>query len=257
MGVENKIILVTGASQGIGKACALKLARNGAKVVIAARSKEKLDAVAAEADGDVLAVACDASDAASVDALYKAIADKHGRLDVLFNNAGNNHPSTDFGDLAFEDWRKVIGLNLDGAFLMANGAYRMMRDQSPRGGRIINNGSISAHAPRPGSAPYTASKHGISGLTKTISLDGRKHDIACCQIDIGNAMTDMAARMAERRSPGRRLDQARAADGRRRRRRHHPLHGRPRPFGQRADRHHHGDQDAVRRPGLTVRVILL
>ena len=197
MGVENKIILVTGASQGIGKACALKLARNGAKVVIAARSREKLDAVAAEADGDVFAVACDASDPASVDGLFQAINDKHGRVDVVFNNAGNNHPSTDFGDLEFEDWRKVIGLNLDGAFLIANRAYRMMRGQSPKGGRIINNGSISAYAPRPGSAPYTASKHGISGLTKTISLDGRKHDIACCQIDIGNALTEMAARMAK------------------------------------------------------------
>ncbi|WMS42123.1 SDR family oxidoreductase [Acuticoccus sp. MNP-M23] len=197
MGVENKIILVTGASQGIGKACALKLAKHGAKVVIAARSKDKLDAVAADAEGDVLAVSCDASDPASVDALYKAIANRHGRLDVLFNNAGNNHPGTDFGDLEFENWRKVVGLNLDGAFLMANRAYRMMRDQSPKGGRIINNGSISAHAPRPGSAPYTASKHGITGLTKTISLDGRKHDIACCQIDIGNALTEMAARMAD------------------------------------------------------------
>lgn len=196
MGVENKVILVTGASQGIGKACALTLARNGARVVIAARSSDKLDAVAAEAQGDVTPVACDASDPASVDALYDAIRARHGRLDVLFNNAGNNHPGTDFGDLDFEAWRKVIGLNLDGAFLMARGAYRMMREQDPRGGRIINNGSISAHAPRPGSAPYTASKHGISGLTKTISLDGRKHEIACCQIDIGNAKTEMAARMA-------------------------------------------------------------
>lgn len=196
MGVENKIILVTGASQGIGKASALKLARNGAKVIVAARSKEKLEAVAAEADGEVFPVACDATDPASVDALYKAIADKYGRLDVLFNNAGNNTPSTDFGDLTFENWRKVVSLNLDGAFLVAHGAYRMMRDQDPKGGRIINNGSISAHAPRPGSAPYTASKHGITGLTKTISLDGRKHDIACCQIDIGNAKTEMAARMA-------------------------------------------------------------
>ena len=196
MGVENKVILVTGASQGIGKACALTLARNGAKVVIAARSKDKLDAVAKEAGGDTLAVACDASDPASVDGLYETIKSQHGRLDVLFNNAGNNLPGTDFGDIEFEGWRKVISVNLDGAFLMARGAYRLMRDQSPKGGRIINNGSISAHAPRPGSAPYTASKHGISGLTKTISLDGRKHDIACCQIDIGNAMTEMAARMA-------------------------------------------------------------
>ena len=197
MGVEGKVILVTGASQGIGKACALKLARNGAKVVIAARSRDKLDAVVSEAGADMSAVACDASDPAAVDALFEEIASRHGRLDVLFNNAGGNTPSTDFGDLTFENWRKVLAVNIDGAFLMARGAYRMMRDQDPKGGRIINNGSISAHAPRPGSAPYTASKHAVSGLTKTISLDGRKHDIACCQIDIGNALTDMAARMAK------------------------------------------------------------
>ncbi|MEM8662978.1 MAG: SDR family oxidoreductase [Pseudomonadota bacterium] len=197
MGVENKVILVTGASQGIGKACALALAKHGAKVVIAARSKEKLDAVASEASSKVLAVPCDATDPASVDALYAAIKAEHGRIDVLFNNAGNNIPGTDFGDIEFDGWRRVVSLNLDGAFLVARGAYRMMRDQDPRGGRIINNGSISAHAPRPGSAAYTASKHGITGLTKTISLDGRKHDIACCQIDIGNALTEMAARMAK------------------------------------------------------------
>ena len=196
MGVENKIILVTGASQGIGKASALALAKNGARVVIAARSRDKLDAVAAEAQGEIVPVACDATDPASVDALFDAIAQRFGRLDVLFNNAGNNTPGTDFGDLTFENWRKVISLNLDGAFLVARGAYRMMRDQDHKGGRIINNGSISAYAPRPGSAPYTASKHAISGLTKTISLDGRKHGIACCQIDIGNAKTEMAARMA-------------------------------------------------------------
>lgn len=197
MGVENKVILVTGASQGIGKACAVTLAEQGAKVVIAARSQDKLAGVASEVDGDVFAVACDAADPASVDELYRAIAERHGRLDVLFNNAGNNIPATDFGDVEFDGWRRVVSLNLDGAFLVARGAYRMMRDQNPRGGRIINNGSISAYAPRPGSAPYTASKHGISGLTKTISLDGRKHDIACCQIDIGNAFTEMAARIAE------------------------------------------------------------
>ena len=197
MGVEGKVILVTGASQGIGRACAITLAKAGAKVVVAARSKDKLDAVAAEAGNDTLPVACDASDPAAVDALFAEIADRRGRLDVLFNNAGNNMPGTDFGDVSFEQWRRVVGLNLDGAFLMARGAYRMMRDQTPKGGRIINNGSISAHAPRPGSVAYTASKHAITGLTKTISLDGRKHDIACGQIDIGNAMTEMAARMAE------------------------------------------------------------
>lgn len=197
MGVEGKVVLITGASQGIGKACALTFAKAGAKVVAAARNEEKLRAVAAEAEGDVLPVAADAADPNSVDALYAAIKEKHGRLDVLFNNAGSNMPGADFGDVDFDGWRRVVGVNLDGAFLMARGAYRMMREQNPKGGRIINNGSISAHAPRPGSAAYTASKHAISGLTKTISLDGRKHDIACGQIDIGNAMTDMAARMAE------------------------------------------------------------
>nr|WP_211110018.1 SDR family oxidoreductase [Acuticoccus mangrovi] len=189
--------MVTGASQGIGKACVVTLAKKGAKVVAAARRLDKLEAVASEAGGDVTPIACDASDPASVEAMFAAIAARHGRLDVVFNNAGNNMPGTDFGDIAFEDWRRVIGLNLDGCFLVARGAYKMMRDQSPKGGRIINNGSISAYAPRPGSAAYTASKHAITGLTKTISLDGRKHDIACCQIDIGNARTEMAARMAD------------------------------------------------------------
>ncbi len=196
MGVEGKVVLVTGASQGIGKACVLALAKHGARVVAAARTESKLQAVADEADGSVLPVACDASDEASVTAMYERIEAEFGRLDVLFNNAGANVPGQDFGDLDFGDWRKVVSVNLDGCFLVARGAYRMMRDQSPKGGRIINNGSISAYAPRPGSVAYTASKHGISGLTKTISLDGRKHDIACGQIDIGNAQTDMASRMA-------------------------------------------------------------
>lgn len=197
MGVDNKIILVTGASQGIGKACALTLAKAGAKVVIAARSADKLDSVATEANGDIMPVATDATDPTAVKSLFTAIKDRFGRIDVVFNNAGANVPASDFGDVTFENWRKVLSVNLDGCFLVANAAYRMMREQSPKGGRIINNGSISAHAPRPGSAPYTASKHAITGLTKTISLDGRQHDIACSQIDIGNALTEMAARMAK------------------------------------------------------------
>ena len=197
MGVENKIILITGSSQGIGKACALTLAKNGAKVVLAARNLEKLKAVADECGPDAMPVACDATDPDAVDTLFAAIKERHGRLDVLFNNAGGNMPSTNFGDVDYESWSRVIGINLNGAFLMARGAYRMMRDQDPQGGRIINNGSISAYAPRPGSVAYTASKHAISGLTKTISLDGRAFNIACGQIDIGNAMTDMAARMAK------------------------------------------------------------
>jgi NAD(P)-dependent dehydrogenase (short-subunit alcohol dehydrogenase family) len=197
MGVEGKVILVTGASQGIGRVTARKLAAHGAKVVLAARTKDKLDAVAAEIGGDVLAVATDVTDEASVDALFAAIGERFGRLDVAFNNAGANVKGTDFGDIAYDDWRKVMAANADGMFLVARGAYRMMRDQSPQGGRIVNNGSISAHAPRPGSAPYTASKHAVTGLTKTIALDGRKHDIACCQVDIGNALTEMAVQMTK------------------------------------------------------------
>ena len=196
MGVEGKIICVTGASQGIGKACALTLAKNGAKVVAAARGADKLKALADEAEGSILPVATDVTDEASVDALFERIRSEYGRLDVIFNNAGNNMPGTNFGDVSYSEWRRVVGVDLDGCFLVARGAYRLMRDQSPQGGRIINNGSISAHAPRPGSVAYTASKHGITGLTKTISLDGRKYDIACGQIDIGNAQTDMASRMA-------------------------------------------------------------
>ena len=144
----------------------------------------------------MLAVPTDVSDPASVDALFATIAAKYGRLDVLFNNAGGNVPSTNFGDLTTAQWLTVVNVNLNGAFMVAHAAYRMMRDQSPRGGRIINNGSISAHAPRPGSAPYTATKHAITGLTKAIALDGRNFDIACGQIDIGNAATPMTARMA-------------------------------------------------------------
>lgn len=198
MGVQGKIMLVTGASQGIGRACAKRLAANGAHVLLAARNKEKLAAVVAEiegAGGTASAHPCDATRPEDVARLFDAIGAAHGRLDVLFNNAGNNVPGRNFGDLTFEDWRHVISLNLDGAFLMASGAFAMMRDQDPKGGRIINNGSISAHAPRPGSAPYTASKHAITGLTKSIALDGREHDIACCQIDVGNALTEMAERM--------------------------------------------------------------
>ncbi|UOM33659.1 SDR family oxidoreductase [Acuticoccus sp. I52.16.1] len=187
---------MTGASQGIGKACALTLAKHGAKVVAAARTEEKLKAVAAEAEGTIVPIRCDATDEASVDAMFARIKDELGRIDVVFNNAGANMPGTDVGDIEFAEWRRVVGTNLDACFLVARGAYRLMREQSPKGGRIINNGSISAHAPRPGSIAYTASKHAITGLTKTISLDGRKHDIACSQIDIGNAQTDMASRMA-------------------------------------------------------------
>lgn len=195
MAIEGQVVLVTGASQGIGQAVARAFMTAGARLVLAARSVAGL-AETASGRHDVLALETDVTDPASVDALYERIRETHGRLDVVFNNAGTNIPATNFGDLDYEGWRKVVSTNLDGAFLIAHGAFRMMRDQSPQGGRIINNGSISAHAPRPGSAPYTASKHGITGLTRSISLDGRAYDIACSQIDIGNAATAMAARMA-------------------------------------------------------------
>jgi len=189
------IALVTGASQGIGLATARAYARAGHVTIMAARSADKLNAAAAEIGGE--AVATDVSDPASVAALYDTIRERHGRIDVVFNNAGSNIPPQDVGDMSFEGWRSVVGVNLDGAFLIASGAVRMMKTQSPQGGRIINNGSISAHTPRPGSAAYTASKHAITGLTKTIALDGRPFSIACGQIDIGNAASDMTARMAK------------------------------------------------------------
>ncbi|MBP7003336.1 SDR family oxidoreductase [Amaricoccus sp.] len=197
MALEGKVALVTGASQGIGKATAEALAAAGARVVLAARNAGKLGAAAAAIGGEAAAMPCDVTDPVSVDALFAAIGERFGRLDVVFNNAGAALISKEAGDVEWEEWRRVVGVNLDGAFLIARGAFRMMRDQSPRGGRIINNGSISAHAPRPGSIAYTASKHAITGLTRSLSLDGRAHDIACGQIDIGNAASDMTAVMSK------------------------------------------------------------
>ena len=194
---NNEIALVTGAGSGVGRSAALALAKAGYTVVICGRRADALEETISLAPGTAMhAVPTDVSDPHSVDALFANIAAKYGRLDVLFNNAGGNVPSTNFGDLTTAQWLSVVNVNLNGAFMVAHAAYRMMRDQSPQGGRIINNGSISAHAPRPGSAPYTSTKHAITGLTKSISLDGRKFDIACGQIDIGNAATPMTARMA-------------------------------------------------------------
>jgi NAD(P)-dependent dehydrogenase (short-subunit alcohol dehydrogenase family) len=193
-----KIALVTGAGSGVGRAAALALAKAGYSVVVAGRRPEALDETVGMGEGlDLFAVPADVTDPDSVAALFAKVAEKYGRLDVLFNNAGGGAPSTNFGDLTLAQWQGVVGVNLNGAFMVAHAAYRMMRDQKPQGGRIINNGSISAHTPRPGSAPYTATKHAITGLTKSISLDGRKYDIACGQIDIGNAATPMTARMAK------------------------------------------------------------
>jgi NAD(P)-dependent dehydrogenase (short-subunit alcohol dehydrogenase family) len=196
----SKIAVVTGAGSGIGRAVALAFLRDGYKVALAGRRRDALDATiaAAGASGaNALPVPTDVSNPGSVAALFKAVKDTYGRLDVLFNNAGVGAPPVNLEDLTFEQWKNVVDINLTGSFLCTQEAIKLMKGQDPRGGRIINNGSISAHAPRPNSAPYTATKHAITGLTKSTSLDGRKYDIACSQIDIGNALTEMAARMAK------------------------------------------------------------
>jgi len=195
-----KTAIVTGAGTGIGKAAATALLRNGYHVAFAGRRREPLEeaiATAGAAAGHAIAVPTDVASPDSVAALFAEVKTRFGRLDVLFNNAGVGAPAIGMEDLTFEQWKSVVDINLTGAFLCTQQAINLMKTQSPRGGRIINNGSISAHAPRPNSAPYTATKHAITGLTKSTSLDGRKHDIACSQIDIGNAATDMAAKMAK------------------------------------------------------------
>jgi len=197
--MPGKIALVTGAGSGIGRAVSLALQAAGYSVVLAGRRPEELHrtvAMAAPTGGKTLAVPTDVSDPASVKALFAATGEEFSRLDVLFNNAGRGTPPVPMEDLTFEQWTEVVGVNLTGAFLCAQSAIRMMKAQDPQGGRIINNGSISAHVPRPFSAPYTATKHAITGLTRSISLDGRNFNIACGQIDIGNASTEMTARMS-------------------------------------------------------------
>ncbi len=198
MSGNGKVAMVTGAGSGVGRESALALAADGYAVVLAGRRADALAETIGLAGANgarMLAVPTDVTDPAAVDALFAATKAKFGRLDVVFNNAGGNVPSTNFGDFTFAQWQQVVAVNLNGCFLVANAAFRMMRDQTPRGGRIINNGSISAHLPRPNSAPYTATKHAITGLTRSAALDGRKYDIACGQIDIGNAGTEMTARM--------------------------------------------------------------
>jgi NAD(P)-dependent dehydrogenase (short-subunit alcohol dehydrogenase family) len=198
MSSAGKVAIVTGAGSGIGKQVAIALAREGYAVTLAGRRKEPLEATAAEVkESATLIVPADVSDPASVKALFDGTREKFGRLDLLFNNAGVGARALPLEELPFEQWKKVIDINLNGAFLCTQEAFRIMKAQQPQGGRIINNGSISAHAPRPNSAPYTASKHGMSGLTKATSLDGRKYNIACGQIDIGNAATEMTARMGQ------------------------------------------------------------
>jgi NAD(P)-dependent dehydrogenase (short-subunit alcohol dehydrogenase family) len=199
MGLSNRIALVTGAGSGIGRAAAVALQAAGYSVVLAGRRAAELERTAGLAVatvGKMLAVPADVRDPRSVEALFAATHEAFGRLDVLFNNAGMSAPAIAMEDLSYEQWTAVVAVNLTGAFLCSQQAIKMMKAQNPRGGRIINNGSISAHVPRPRSAPYTATKHAITGLTRSISLDGREHDIACSQIDIGNAATEMTERMA-------------------------------------------------------------
>jgi NAD(P)-dependent dehydrogenase (short-subunit alcohol dehydrogenase family) len=199
MKLEGKIAVVTGAGSGIGRAVSLGLHAEGCSIVLAGRRHEELKktaAMASSASGKMLPVATDVSDQESVRALFASVHREFGRLDLLFNNAGVSAPDVPIEDLSYEQWSKVVAVNLTGSFLCAQEAVRMMKEQQPRGGRIINNGSISAHVPRPNSAPYTSTKHAITGLTKCIALDGRKYDSACGQIDIGNAASEMTDRMA-------------------------------------------------------------
>jgi NAD(P)-dependent dehydrogenase (short-subunit alcohol dehydrogenase family) len=200
MSATKKVAIVTGAGSGIGKASALALLREGWHVALAGRRKERLEQVMTEAgaaSARAIVVPTDVADAASIRALFGRTKEAFGRLDLLFNNAGIGAPGVPLEDLTFEQWKAVVDTNLTGSFLCTQEAIKIMKAQDPRGGRIINNGSISAHAPRPNSAPYTSTKHAMTGLTKSTSLDGRKYDIACGQIDIGNAETELAARMAK------------------------------------------------------------
>jgi NAD(P)-dependent dehydrogenase (short-subunit alcohol dehydrogenase family) len=193
--MADRIAVITGAGSGIGRASALALCKDGWSVALLGRRKEALEETAGLASGGkTLVLPTDVAEPDQVIAAFSAVKDKWGRVDTLFNNAGGNVPTTNFGDFTWEMWRRVVAVNLDAMFMCANQAFRMMRDQTPRGGRIINNGSISAHVPRPGSVAYTSTKHGVTGLTRSIALDGRQYDICSSQIDIGNAATPMTAR---------------------------------------------------------------
>jgi NAD(P)-dependent dehydrogenase (short-subunit alcohol dehydrogenase family) len=195
--VTARAALVTGAGSGIGRAVAIGLSADGFSVVLAGRRKDALEETAASIVTDCLVQPTDVSDVGDVDALFAAIEARFGRLDLLFNNAGVGAPAVPMDELTLDQWRRAVDTNLTGSFLCAQRAMAIMKRQDPRGGRIINNGSISAHTPRPHSAPYTATKHAITGLTKSIALDGREHGITCGQIDIGNAETPMTARMPD------------------------------------------------------------
>ena len=196
--MANRVAIVTGAGSGIGRASALALLNDGYDVTLVGRRKEELDKTAAQSKkGKPLVIPADLGDPAAVRAVFAKSKQEFGRLDVLFNNAGMGAPGIPLEELTYEQWKAVVDINLSAVFLCTQEAFKIMKDQTPRGGRIINNGSISAHAPRPNSAPYTATKHGVTGLTKAASLDGRKYDIAVGQIDIGNAATEMTERMAK------------------------------------------------------------
>ncbi len=200
MSAHTKVAIITGAGTGIGKAAALALLKDGYRVVLAGRRLAPLEKVVADADvsgSQTLIVQTDVSDLASVQTLFARTKAILGRLDVLFNNAGVGAPGIPLEDLSYTQWKTVVDINLTGVFLCTQEAFKIMKAQDPRGGRIINNGSISAHAPRPNSSPYTATKHALTGLTKATALDGRKYDIACGQIDIGNAETELTARMSQ------------------------------------------------------------
>jgi len=200
MSGDGKIAIITGAGSGIGRASALALLKEGWSVTLAGRRVEPMEETVSLAGADgarTLIVSTDVSDEAAMRALFDATKDKFGRLDFLFNNAGMGVPPADPDEISFADWKKVVDANLHGTFLGIQNAFRLMRAQDPKGGRIVNNGSISSYTPRPGSIPYTSTKHAVTGLTKTASLDGRKHDIAVGQLDVGNAATPMTARMAK------------------------------------------------------------
>ncbi|HXH09936.1 MAG TPA: SDR family oxidoreductase [Alphaproteobacteria bacterium] len=200
MQAPHKVAIITGAGTGVGKAVAIAFLKEGYRVVLAGRRKELLEQTVAEAGAtaaEALVVPTDIRNPASVRALFEKTKEAFGRLDVLFNNAGTSASGVLLEDLSYEQWQAVVETNLTGAFLCTQEAFKIMKSQEPRGGRIINNGSVSAYAPRPNSAPYTATKHAITGLTKSTALDGRKYDIACGQIDIGNALTEMTARMVQ------------------------------------------------------------
>ena len=196
--MAERVALITGAGSGVGRAVAGARAADGFTLVLAGRRPEPLEQAAAALGGPsrVLAQRCDVGEPAEVEALFAEVFEQFGRLDVLVNNAGVGAPAVPLEELTYEQWSRVVATNLTGAFLCTQGAFRLMRDQQPQGGRIINNGSISAHVPRPHSAPYTATKHAMTGLTRSTALDGRRYNIACGQIDIGNAATEMTARMA-------------------------------------------------------------